>query len=71
MKKYSVIDSDGSHCGDYDELDDAVNRADEICGNPDSPASRRARARRTGNVVYAVDADQMQQPVGAQVNQNF
>ena len=71
MKKYTVIDSDGMNCGEYDDLDEAIARADELMGNPDSPASRRAKPRRTGNAVYAVDADQMQNPSGAQVNLNY
>jgi len=70
-KKYSVVDSDGGTWGDFDDLDEAIAQADEICGNPDSPASRRATARRTGNAVYAVEADEMQSPSGAQVNQNY
>jgi hypothetical protein len=71
MKQFTVIDSDGASWGDFDNLDDAISQADDICGNPDSPESRRARPRRTGNAVYAVEADEMQCPSGAQVNQNY
>lgn len=69
-KKYMVINQDGFGCGDFDELDEAIGRADELCDNPDSPASRRAKPRRNGNCVYCTEADD-QSGRTAQVNQNF
>jgi len=69
--KYSVVDSDGVDWGSYDDLAEAIAMADEICGRPDSPESRRAVARRTGDSVYAVQADKLQEPSAAQVNQNY
>jgi hypothetical protein len=69
-KIYTVIDQDGFNCGDFDELDAAIGRADELCDNPDSPASRRAKPRRNGNSVYCTEAHD-QSGRAAQVNQNF
>ena len=69
-KQYTVIDQDGFSAGDFDSLDAAIGRADELCDNPDSPVSRRAKPHRTGNSVYCTEADD-QSGRAAQVNKNF
>lgn len=71
MKKYSVIDSDGSNHGEFDDLDEAIACCDEVCSNPESPASRRATPTRTGTCVYCTEADVVQSPGAAQVNENY